>query len=85
MGPAVVGSDWRRRVLKTLKHTVGMVSMAHAGNPAKADSQVVYRDWPGKPSGWEAPGLRQGDLGHGCVRKLAPEDRIVRATVKAAK
>jgi peptidyl-prolyl cis-trans isomerase B (cyclophilin B) len=71
---------------KGLKHTVGMVSMAHDGDPVRtADSQFfivigkashldgVHQIWGRVSSGMEI------------VHKLAVPDRIIRATVKAAK
>jgi cyclophilin family peptidyl-prolyl cis-trans isomerase len=70
---------------KVLKHGVGMVSMAHAGNPTRADSQFFIVIGPashldGKHQIW-------GKISSGMdvVNKLAVPDRIIRATVKGAK
>jgi peptidyl-prolyl cis-trans isomerase B (cyclophilin B) len=71
---------------KTLKHGLGIVSMAHAGDPTKADSQFFIVIGPashldGRHQIW---GKVIGD-GMDVVNKLAVDDRIVRATVKGAK
>jgi cyclophilin family peptidyl-prolyl cis-trans isomerase len=70
---------------KTMKHAVGMVSMAHAGNPVRADSQFFIVIGPashldGKHQIW-------GKISSGMdvVNKLAVPDRIIRATVKGEK
>ena len=70
---------------KVLKHSVGIVSMAHAGNPTRADSQFFIVIGPashldGKHQIW-------GKISSGMdvVNKLAVPDRIIRATVKGAK
>jgi cyclophilin family peptidyl-prolyl cis-trans isomerase len=69
---------------KTMKHSVGMVSMAHAGQPERADSQFFIVIGPashldGKHQIW-------GRIASGMdvVRKLAMPDRIIRASVKGA-
>lgn len=71
---------------KVLKHGIGMVSMAHAGDPARADSQFFIVIGPashldGKHQIW---GKIVGD-GMSVVNKLQVGDRIIRATVKGAK
>lgn len=71
---------------KTLKHGIGVVSMAHAGDPNRADSQFFIVIGPashldGKHQIW---GKVVGD-GMSVVNKLAVNDRIIRATVKGAK
>ncbi|MBA3272132.1 MAG: peptidylprolyl isomerase [Acidobacteria bacterium] len=71
---------------KTFKHGLGVVSMAHAGDPTKADSQFFIVIGPashldGKHQIW---GKVIGN-GMDVVNKLAVDDRIVRATVKGAK
>jgi peptidyl-prolyl cis-trans isomerase B (cyclophilin B) len=70
---------------KNVRHAVGMVSMAHAGKPAMADSQFfivigpashldnVHQIWGKVSSGMDV------------VYKLQVPDRIIRATVKGAK
>jgi peptidyl-prolyl cis-trans isomerase B (cyclophilin B) len=70
---------------KTLKHGIGMVSMAHAGDPARADSQffiVIGRasHLDGKHQIWG-----KVTAGMDVVNKIAVPDRIIRATVKGAK
>jgi len=62
------------------------VSMAHAGDPARADSQFFIVIGPashldGKHQIW---GRIAGD-GMSVVNKLEVGDRIIRATVKGAK
>ena len=71
---------------KGLKHTIGMVSMAHGGDPAKtADSQFFIVIGPAS----HLDGVHQiwGHVttGMDVVNKLAVPDRIIRATVKGAK
>lgn len=71
---------------KTLRHSVGMVSMAHAGNPSRADSQffiVLGRasHLDGKHQIW---GRVTGN-GMDVVRKIAVGDRIIRASVQGTK
>jgi cyclophilin family peptidyl-prolyl cis-trans isomerase len=70
---------------KNVRHAVGMVSMAHAGNPTRADSQFFIVIGPashldGKHQIW-------GRIvsGMDVVNKLEVPDRIIRATVKGAK
>jgi cyclophilin family peptidyl-prolyl cis-trans isomerase len=68
-----------------LKHTIGTVSMAHAGDPAKAGSQFFIVIGPAS----HLDGMHQiwGRISSGMdvVNKLAVPDRIIRATVKGAK
>ena len=71
---------------KGLKHTIGTVSMAHAGDPAKADSQLFIVIGPAS----HLDGKHQifgKVIGNGMdvVNKLAVPDRIIRASVKEAK
>jgi len=71
---------------KSFKHGLGIVSMAHAGDPTKADSQFFIVIGPashldGRHQIW---GKVIGD-GMSVVNKLAVDDVIVRATVKGAK
>ena len=71
---------------KVFKHGIGIVSMAHAGDPTKADSQFFIVIGPashldGRHQIWGKVIGRGMDV----VNKLAVDDRIVRATVKAAK
>lgn len=67
---------------KTHKHVPGMVSMAHAGDPAKADSQffVVL----GTPSHLDGKHQIFGRIttGMDVVKKITVETVIVRATIK---
>jgi peptidyl-prolyl cis-trans isomerase B (cyclophilin B) len=70
---------------KGLKHAVGIVSMAHAGDPTKADSQFFIVIGPAS----HLDGVHQiwgrVTTGMDVVNKLAVPDRIIRATVKGAK
>jgi peptidyl-prolyl cis-trans isomerase B (cyclophilin B) len=70
---------------KGLKHAVGIVSMAHAGDPARADSQFFIVIGPAS----HLDGMHQiwgrVTTGMDVVNKLAVPDRIIRATVKEAK
>jgi peptidyl-prolyl cis-trans isomerase B (cyclophilin B) len=70
---------------KVLKHSVGMVSMAHAGKPAMADSQFFIVIGPAS----HLDGVHQlwGKVvsGMDVVNKVAVPDRIIKATVKGAK
>lgn len=71
---------------KGLKHGMGLVSMAHKGNPAEADSQFFIVIGPAS----HLDGKHQifGKISAGgmdVVNKLAVPDRIIRATVKGAK
>ncbi len=70
---------------KTRRHEPGMVSMAHAGDPAKADSQffVVL----GTPRHLDGKHQIFGKVTSGMdvVKKITPETVIVTASVKEAK
>ena len=70
---------------KTVRHAVGMVSMAHAGKAAAADSQFFIVIGPAS----HLDGVHQiwgrVSAGMDIVNKLAVPDRIIRATVKGAK
>ena len=70
---------------KNVRHAVGVVSMAHAGKPAMADSQFFIVIGPAS----HLDGVHQiwGRVSSGMdvVNKLAVPDRIIRATVKGAK
>ena len=71
---------------KVFKHGLGIVSMAHAGDPTKADSQFFIvigsaSHLDGRHQIW---GKVIGN-GMSVVNKLAVDDVIVRATVKGAK
>src|SRR5262245_58856745 len=70
---------------KGLKHSIGMVSVAHAGDPVKADSQFFIVIGPAS----HLDGMHQiwGRISSGMdvVNKLAVPDRIIRASVKGAK
>ncbi|MEW6320071.1 MAG: peptidylprolyl isomerase [Acidobacteriota bacterium] len=70
---------------KTRKHAPGIVSMAHAGDPTKADSQFFI--CLGTPSHLDGKHQIFGQVisGMDVVRKIAVGDRIVRATVREAK
>jgi cyclophilin family peptidyl-prolyl cis-trans isomerase len=70
---------------KTMKHAVGLVSMAHAGDPARADSQFFIVIGPASHLDGKHQIWGRISSGMDTVRKLAVEDRIVRATVKEAK
>jgi peptidyl-prolyl cis-trans isomerase B (cyclophilin B) len=70
---------------KVLKHTIGMVSMAHAGDPTKADSQMFIVIGPASHLDGKHQIFGKVSTGMDVVRKLIPEDRIIRATVKGTK
>jgi peptidyl-prolyl cis-trans isomerase B (cyclophilin B) len=67
---------------KTRKHAPGIVSMAHAGDPAKADSQFFVVTGPASHLDGKHQIFGRVISGMEVVRKIAPGDRIVRATVK---
>jgi peptidyl-prolyl cis-trans isomerase B (cyclophilin B) len=67
---------------KVLKHAPGMVSMAHAGDPTKADSQMFIVIGPASHLDGRHQIFGKVSAGMDVVMKIAPEDRIIRATVK---
>jgi len=70
---------------KTLRHAPGIVSMAHAGDPTKADSQLFIVIGPASHLDGKHQIFGKVTTGMDVVRKIAAEDRIVRVTVKEAK
>ena len=70
---------------KVLKHAPGIVSMAHAGDPTKADSQLFIVIGPASHLDGRHQIFGKVTTGMDIVRKIEPEDRIIRATVKEAK
>jgi cyclophilin family peptidyl-prolyl cis-trans isomerase len=70
---------------KSLKHSIGLVSMAHSGNPARADSQFFIVIGPASHLDGKHQIWGKVTSGMDVVNKLAVPDRIVRATVKGAK
>ena len=70
---------------KGLKHTTGIVSMAHAGDAAKADSQFFIVIGPASHLDGKHQIWGRVSSGMDVVNKLAVPDRIIRATVKGAK
>jgi cyclophilin family peptidyl-prolyl cis-trans isomerase len=69
---------------KTLKHTVGTVSMAHPDDPTKADSQFFIVIGPASHLDGKHQIWGKVTTGMSVVRSLSVDDVIVRATVKAA-
>lgn len=70
---------------KTVRHAVGMVSMAHAGDPTRADSQFFIVIGPASHLDGKHQIWGKVSSGMDIVNKLAVPDRIIRATVKGAK
>ena len=70
---------------KVLKHSVGMVSMAHAGDPNRADSQFFIVIGPASHLDGKHQIWGRISSGMDVVRKLEVPDRIIRATVKKGK
>lgn len=70
---------------KGLKHAVGMVSMAHAGDPVRADSQFFIVIGPASHLDGKHQIWGRVSSGMDVVMKLAVPDRIIRASVKGAK
>ena len=71
-------------ISKVVKQSIGMVSLAHAGNGSSVDSQMFIVLGPASHIDGKFPIFGKVTTGLDVVRKLAVEDRIVRATVKAA-
>ncbi len=70
---------------KVLKHTIGIVSMAHAGDAAKADSQIFIVIGPASHLDGRHQIFGKVTTGMDVIRKIAVDDRIIRATVKGEK
>jgi peptidyl-prolyl cis-trans isomerase B (cyclophilin B) len=70
---------------KVLKHSIGMVSMAHAGVPERADSQFFIVIGPASHLDGKHQIWGRVSSGMDVVNKLAVPDRIIRATVKGKK
>jgi len=70
---------------KVVKHGVGMVSMAHAGDPTRADSQFFIVIGPASHLDGKHQIWGKVTSGMDVVNKVAVPDRIIRATVKGAK
>jgi cyclophilin family peptidyl-prolyl cis-trans isomerase len=70
---------------KNVRHSIGMVSMAHAGNPARADSQFFIVIGPASHLDGKHQIWGKVVTGMDVVNKIAVPDRIIRATVKGAK
>ncbi|HXG88289.1 MAG TPA: peptidylprolyl isomerase [Vicinamibacterales bacterium] len=70
---------------KNFKHAPGIVSMAHAGDAAKADSQFFIVTGPASHLDGKHQIFGKVITGMDVVKKIAAEDRIIRATVKGAK
>jgi peptidyl-prolyl cis-trans isomerase B (cyclophilin B) len=70
---------------KGLKHAVGVVSMAHKGDPVGADSQFFIVIGPASHLDGRHQIWGRISSGMDVVNKLAVPDRIIRATVKGAK
>jgi cyclophilin family peptidyl-prolyl cis-trans isomerase len=70
---------------KVLKHSVGIVSMAHAGDPTRADSQFFIVIGPASHLDGKHQIWGRISSGMDVVNKIAVPDRIIRATVKEAK
>jgi cyclophilin family peptidyl-prolyl cis-trans isomerase len=69
-------------ISKVLKQTIGMVSLAHTGNASTVDSQMFVVLGPASHIEGKFPIVGRVTIGLDVVRKLAVEDRIIRATVK---
>jgi cyclophilin family peptidyl-prolyl cis-trans isomerase len=70
---------------KGLRHSLGVVSMAHAGDPKRADSQFFIVIGPASHLDGQHQIWGRISSGMDVVNKLAVPDRIIRATVKGAK
>ena len=71
-------------ISKVLKQSVGMVSLSHTGNAATVDSQMFIVIGPASHIDGKYPIFGRVTAGLDVVRKLAIEDRIIRASVKGA-
>jgi cyclophilin family peptidyl-prolyl cis-trans isomerase len=71
-------------VTKVLKQAPGMVSIAHRGDAAKGDSQLFIVIGPASHIDGKFAIVGRVTTGLDVVRKLEVEDRILKATVKAA-
>jgi peptidyl-prolyl cis-trans isomerase B (cyclophilin B) len=71
-------------ISKVVKQSIGMVSLAHAGNASTVDSQMFIVIGPASHIDGKFPIFGKVTTGLDVMRKLAIEDRIVRATVKGA-
>ena len=70
---------------KSVKHGLGIVSMAHAGDPTRADSQFFIVIGPASHLDGKHQIWGRVVSGMDVVNKVAVPDRIIRATVKGAK
>ena len=70
---------------KGLRHSIGMVSMAHAGDARRADSQFFIVIGPASHLDGQHQIWGRITSGMDVVNKIAVPDRIIRATVKGAK
>ena len=70
---------------KGVRHSLGMVSMAHAGDPKRADSQFFIVIGPASHLDGQHQIWGRITSGMDVVNKIAVPDRIIRATVKGAK
>jgi peptidyl-prolyl cis-trans isomerase B (cyclophilin B) len=71
-------------ISKVLKQTIGMVSLAHAGDATTVDSQMFIVIGPASHIDGKYPIFGKVTTGLDVVKKLAADDRIIRATVKGA-
>jgi cyclophilin family peptidyl-prolyl cis-trans isomerase len=71
-------------ISKVLKQSIGMASLAHAGDATTVDSQIFIVIGPASHIDGKYPIFGKVTTGMDVVRKLAIEDRIIRATVKGA-
>ncbi|MCA1583631.1 MAG: peptidylprolyl isomerase [Acidobacteria bacterium] len=69
---------------KTKRHEVGSVSMAHGGDPTKADSQFFVVTGPATHLNGKHQIFGKVVSGMDVVMKIQEGDRIVRATVKTS-
>jgi len=70
---------------KSVKHAIGIVSMAHAGDPTRADSQFFIVIGPASHLDGKHQIWGKVVSGMDVVNKIAVPDRIIRASVKGAK